>query len=311
MRTSTIAGVLTIALVLRVDAGAGRARVEGGGRRFAHPTEGPRRGRGRASAAHDEEHAALRGHTENINQHSMFVCANPGQREVGGEQGGQKCRKLWPPDVNMTLADSWAGGNQLRCMGVPEQPECIKQGTICINGETEAIPQPCHFPFEYQGVLHHQCYKEPGKNETPFCFEAPNFKTHPCSPAASMYGCVSDAVTRAAFDPNKVKLPCKCQEKGFWNAPPSGGSVLTIVGSGFGSWEKECSTEYMNCLQAILDSGDAAAKFSMDVDCIRQTYGANSEYLPQVAVKFTLCFLSVVVMRDILCPSSNWTECAC
>ena len=126
-----------------------------------------------------------------------------------------------------------------------------------------------------------------------------------------MYGCVSDAVTRAAFDPNKVKLPCKCQEKGFWNAPPSGGSVLTIVGSGFGSWEKECSTEYMNCLQAILDSGDAAAKFSMDVDCIRQTYGANSEYLPQVAVKFTLCFLPVVVTRGILCPHSNWTECAC
>jgi hypothetical protein len=223
----------------------------------------------------DSEHGLqLRSHTRNRNLHPMFVCANPQQSEVTDPK---KCKTLWPNSTG-PLRDNWGGGNQLRCIGKLEQPECIRLGTICLNGEVESLPQPCHFPFEYNGVIHRQCVVEEGFPNG-FCFEAPNFKV-PCSPAAKQEGCIDDGPTLEAYDENKLKLPCECDRHGYWNAPPSGGTVLTVFGTGFGQWERPCDQKYMDCLRLIILGQDSEKLATMDRVCIVDTYGEDSKYLP-------------------------------
>jgi len=219
--------------------------------------------------------AALRGHTRNKLLHQMFVCASPGQTEVFKLVA--KCKSLWPNET-WPVRDSWGGGNQLKCIGSVEQPECIRLGTICTNNEVPILDKPCHFPFEYKGKIYTQCHKEAGL-EKAFCFDAPNFQT-PCSFAATMAGCVDDAPTREAYQENKMKLPCTCEQKGYWNAPPSGGTILTIIGSGFGSWEKPCDDAYMTCLKEIVAGNDNDKLATIDQTCIAEIYGSDSEYLP-------------------------------
>ena len=216
----------------------------------------------------------LRSHTRNRNLHPMIVCANPQQSEVTDPK---KCKTLWP-NSTQPLRDNWGGGNQLRCIGKIEQPECIRLGTICLEGEVEIPPQPCHFPFEYKGIMRRQCVVEDGFPRG-FCFDAPNFKV-PCSPAAKLAGCVDDGPTLEAYVENRLKLPCECERQGYWNAPPSGGTTLTIFGAGFGQWEKPCDPAYMDCLRMIILGQDNEKLATMDRTCIIDTYGEASEYLP-------------------------------
>jgi hypothetical protein len=220
----------------------------------------------------DSSQFHLRGHTRNKLIHGMFVCANPEQQEVKVQ--GQKCKEKLFPNATWPMAESWGGGSQLKCMGVVPRPECVVMGTICQNGEVEIPPAPCRFPFEYQGMIYNQCVSEPGDPE-PWCFDAPNFKT-PCSFAAKMAGCVDDAPTREAYNDKKVKRACKCEPKGYWNAPPTGGTVLTIIGSGFGSSEKDCDKEYMVCLADVIKSTDNDKLSRIDEYCIEQVYGPDS-----------------------------------
>jgi hypothetical protein len=101
-----------------------------------------------------------------------------------------------------------------------------------------------------------------------------------------MAGCVDDAATREAYAANKIKSSCNCSEKGTWNAPPSGGTILSItsiMGSGFGDSEKRCDDEYLylDCIKAAAAAVATAA--TMETECTRSVYGANSEYLPQIS----------------------------
>ena len=91
----------------------------------------------------------LRGHTEDKNLHQIVVCANPLQRTASS----QSCAAV----------GGWAGGNIQKCKAMQIQPECITKQVLCLNGEVE-LPacKECSFPFEYHGVLHTQCYLEPG-----------------------------------------------------------------------------------------------------------------------------------------------------
>jgi hypothetical protein len=249
----------------------------------------------------DSSQFHLRGHTRNKLIHGMFVCANPTQQEVSPSKPPSKCKDKVFPNATFPPSQSWGGGSQLKCMGVIPEPECIAKGTICLNGEVAIPPAPCRFPFEYQGTIYNQCVQpsllpscststtlpcsEPGDPES-WCFDVPNFKT-PCSFAAKMAGCVDDAPTREAYDDKKVKRACKCEPKGYWNAPPTGGTVLTIIGSGFGSSEKDCDKEYMVCLADVIKSTDNDKLSRIDEYCIDQVYGSDSalghhpEYLPE------------------------------
>jgi hypothetical protein len=211
----------------------------------------------------------LRGHTDNKNLHQIVVCANP-QSPFQRTALSQSCAAV----------GGWAGGNIQKCKAIQIQPECITKQVVCLNGEVALPPYTeCSFPFEYQGVLHTQCYLEPGGPAEPWCFDTPNFAT-PCSFAAKLAGCVDDAATREAYAANKVKSPCNCSEKGTWNAPPSGGTILSIIGSGFGDSEKPCDDKYLDCIKA---AAPAVAPATMETECIRSVYGANSEYLPRIS----------------------------
>ena len=211
----------------------------------------------------------LRGHTVNENLplgHQIFVCANPLQRTASS--------------LSCAAVGSWAGGNIQRCKAMQIQPDCITKQVLCLSGEV-ALPayKECRFPFEYLGVLHTQCYQEPGGPAEPWCFDTPNFAT-PCSFAAKMAGCVDDLNTREAYNANKIKSTCNCSEKGTWNAPPSGGTILSIIGSGFGDSEKPCDDKYLDCVKTAA-AAEAATAATIETECIRSVYGANSEYLPQ------------------------------
>ena len=219
----------------------------------------------------------LRGHTRNKLIHPMFLCTNPAQQEVAKQT--TKCKDTVFPNATWPAEESWGGGNLLRCTGVVPVPECIAKGVVCLNGEVEIPPAPCHFPFEYKGEIYTQCVQQSGDPE-PWCFESPNFKT-PCSFAATMAGCVNDAITMEAYDEDKLKRKCQCEQKGYWNAPPSGGTVLSIIGAGFGSWEKPCDDAYMECLADVIKSNDNEKLAMIDEVCIEQVYGAASSYLPE------------------------------
>ena len=53
----------------------------------------------------------------------------------------------------------------------------------------------------------------------------------------------------------------------------------SIIGSGFGDSEKPFDDKYLDCIKAAAAAVETAA--TMETECIRSVYSANSEYLPQ------------------------------
>eukprot|EP00960_Hanusia_phi_P077685 768728-Hanusia_phi.AAC.4 len=171
---------------------------------------------------------SLRSHLPTAGDHILGICASPGQ-----EVPSANCMKLY----NFTHA----GGIQTNCTAVPDIPDCIKNGYACQNGEVLIPDAPCYFPFEYKGKLHYQCYPD----AVPWCFMAPNFQV-PCSAEAKLAGCNDDL---NLYNPNMPKYKCQCNIVGTWNAPTASSRSLTIIGYGFGNGDRDCTVEYMDCLQ--------------------------------------------------------------
>ena len=268
----------------------------------------------------------LRAHIKVPTLHPMFVCTNPEQLEVA-EGDPTKCRSLWPESPPLKASETWAGGNLLRCMGKMKVPDCIVQVTMCPPGVVEPPPpRPCHFPFEYNGNMHSQCYKEPrllglkwrgsgvaepteGRlltnlnlstsltTQTEFtqaewtAFAINDLRENDYVKSGDTFFTPDPedepafCLDRPKYDEDALKWPCHCDTKGYWNAPPAGGSMLTIVGAGFGSLEKECDQQYLDCLQGIIIKNDPIELSNMDRLCIERLdlpgYGPDSNYYPE------------------------------
>ncbi|EKX37521.1 hypothetical protein GUITHDRAFT_144947 [Guillardia theta CCMP2712] len=189
-------------------------------------SESAKSGRQRNSSSSSVD---LRSHLPTAGDHILGVCASPAQQTTA-----ENCMKLY----NFTHA----GGIQANCTAVPDVPDCIKNGYACLNGEVLIPEAPCAFPFEYKGKLYYQCFPD----AVPWCYMAPNFQV-PCSPEAKLAGCNDDI---NLYNPNLPKYKCRCNIVGSWNAPTASSRSMTIIGYGFGNGDRDCTTAYMDCIQA-------------------------------------------------------------